>query len=148
MLLEVSIFPAGCCCRTKAGGGRETGTRQSRGESLPPTSAPDCLWHWALDWKQQWQRRCRLPSKHGQQCNSRQYFIKANFMSNRGRQERERTINRFQLQQLDWKIFFFKVALVQQAYCLLCHGSEEVKGDKGLIIYCRWTLGSAALIES
>lgn len=57
-------------------------------------------------------------------------------------------ISWFQLQQLDWKIFFFKVALAEQAHCLLWHGSEEVNGDQGLIIYYRWPPGSTALIES
>lgn len=45
------------------------------------------------------------------------------------------------------KDFFFKVALAQ-VHCLLCHGSEEVNGDKGLTIYCRGPPGSTALIES
>lgn len=44
--------------------------------------------------------------------------------------------------------FFFKVALAEQAHCLLWHGSEEVNGDQGLIIYYRWPPGSTALIES
>lgn len=50
-LVDVSNFSAGCCCRTKANGRRETRRRQSSRESIPPTSTHGCLWHWALDWK-------------------------------------------------------------------------------------------------